>query len=177
MIVIKKDMNRLRILSIVRGKEERRMDNIKSLHIQAILTIQDLIMKLHNLLSKMTIVHRFQQATGPFNSEHTAVKRSSFVMSQVVSTLCPLLTINTEKIDSLQLLKINKSAKDYIKLKELQTNKISLIIVLKETNKTIAYKEVSAKIYIIIKINLNLEIAIQESHFRIKRKTSLLKVI
>ena len=78
MRVIKKEIKiKLKTLLIVQGKEERRMLNvIKNNPTKKILKTLVHNMKLLNLLWKTTIAHLFQQATGPFNSVPTVVKRS-----------------------------------------------------------------------------------------------------
>lgn len=69
MKVIKKEIKIiLKTLLIAQDKEERRMLNgIKNNPTKKILKTLVHNMKLLNLLSKMTTVHHFQQATGPFN--------------------------------------------------------------------------------------------------------------
>ena len=127
-------------------------------------------MKLLNLLLKMMIVLHFQQATGHFNLELTVEKRNWFAMC-LATSIFRILMINID-LDSHQLHKITIKqfqVKVYTKLRELRIIKIKIVV--KELNKIIVWKEVLAKI-----CRLKIEIVIQENHFRIKRKTNLLKV-
>ena len=135
MKVIKKEIKIiLKTLLIAQDKEERRMLNgIKNNPTKKILKTLVHNMKLLNLLSKMMIAHHFQQATGPFNSELTAVKRSSSVMSPVESTPCKLLMINTG-LGSLQLLKIKRMVRASTKSRERKTTIIIIVLMLEINN-------------------------------------------
>ena len=91
-------------------------------------------MKLLNLLLKMMIVLRFQQAIGHFNLELTVAKRNSFAMC-LATSIFQILMINID-LDSHQLHRIaikQFQVKVYTKLRELRIIKFTIVV--KEINK------------------------------------------
>ena len=158
---------KLRTLLIVQDKLVRKLYKLNN---KTVLKTLVLNMKLLNLHLKMMIVLRYQQATGHFNLELTVEKRNWFVMC-LETLIFRILMINID-LDSHQLHKIiikQFQVKVYTKLREWRIIRITIVV--KELNKIIVWKEVLAKI-----CRLKVEIVIQENHFRIKRKTNLLKV-